>query len=82
MISANVPVTDLLDWLHSLGGHLILEFVTKADPMPQKLLLNKVDNYDDYEVEAFEDALEARFELLRKEPLCDGRRLIYFARPR
>ena len=82
VISANVPVTDLLDWFHSLGGHLILELVTKSDPMPQKLLLNKADNYDDYETEAFEEALEYRFELLRKEPVCEGRRLLYFARPR
>jgi len=82
VISANLPVADLLDWLHSLGAHLVLEFVTKSDPMPQKLLLNKIDNYDDYETEAFEEAFENRFEVLRKESLCDGRRRLFFARPR
>jgi ribosomal protein L11 methylase PrmA len=82
VLTANVPVADVLDWLHSLGGHLVLEFVDKSDPMPRQLLLNKIDNYRDYEKDAFHALFERRFEVLREESLCEGRRQLFFARPR
>ncbi|MEF9427413.1 MAG: methyltransferase, partial [Candidatus Mariimomonas ferrooxydans] len=51
VITANIPLKEFIDWLSSLGTSLVIEFVTKEDPMVKKLLLNKEDNYTDYEIE-------------------------------
>lgn len=81
VLTGNVPVRDVVDWLADLGGHLVIEFVAKQDPMSAKLLLNKVDNYDDYERDNFESILERRFEVLDRLELRSGTRTLYFARP-
>jgi len=82
VITANIPLPELLDWLAGLGSHLVIELVTKQDPMVRKLLRNKEDRYHDYETPAFEAGLGERFEVLRREPLHHGTRVLYFARPR
>ena len=79
VITANVPMREFIDWLASLGGDLIIEFVTKDDPMVHTLLRNKHDNYDDYDLEFFERCLAENFEIGRREPLCEGRRIMYHA---
>ena len=33
-IGANIPLPEVVSWLHSLGGHLVVEFVGPEDPMP------------------------------------------------
>src|SRR3990172_11383489 len=33
VISANIPLNEFVDWLASLGTSLVIEFVTKEDPM-------------------------------------------------
>jgi hypothetical protein len=81
VLTGNVPVSEVMEWLAELGGHLVVEMVTKEDPMARKLLLNKVDNYLDYEVPAFEDHLGRHFEVLERQPLQSGTRILYFARP-
>jgi len=82
VISNNVPVASVVGWLADLGGHLVVEFVSKQDRMVQELLLDKIDNYDDWEQAAFEHELEARFEILERTPLESGTRFLYFARAR
>jgi len=79
VITANVPMREFVDWLASLGGDLIIEFVTKDDPMVHTLLRNKQDNYDDYDLEFFERCLAESFEIGRREPLCEGQRIMYHA---
>ena len=82
VISANIPVDDLIDWLASLRSDLIIEFVTKQDPMVQQLLLNKEDIYDDYELEYFERVLTERFEVERRQRLDSGTRVLFHAAAR
>ena len=79
VISANIPLPDLLDWLAGLGADLVIEFVDRGDPMVQRLLLNKADQYHDYERSAFEACLSARFTIVRTEPLESGTRFLYHA---
>src|SRR5690606_15260398 len=57
VISANVPLQEVIAWLASLQGELIIEFVDKNDPMVKKLLNNKVDQYEEYELSNFERIL-------------------------
>jgi len=81
-ISANVPVPEILDWLAGLGSHLVLELVTKNDPMVRRLLLEKDDVYRDYETPAFEASLTQRFTVVEQVELMGGLRRLYWLEPR
>ncbi len=82
VITANVPVDEIVDWLGSLDGHLVIEFVNKDDAMVKKLLQNKDDIYYDYTIAYFEKALSRHFEIVDQETFHDGTRTLYFAIPR
>jgi ribosomal protein L11 methylase PrmA len=79
VISANVRVPDLVAWLAELTPNLVVEHVDRSDPMVQRLLLDKRDNYDDYHRSAFEGCLRERFEIRRREVSPSGTRVLYFA---
>ena len=82
-IGANVPVAELVDWLASLGGALLVEFPTREDPMVQKLLAAKRQGlHADYERGFFERRLHEAFDVHRTEHLGSGTRTLYFATPR
>ena len=82
-ISANVPITEFIDWLASLGSALVIEFPTREDPMVQKLLAPKRDGlHPDYELDFFERTLNDAFVVERSERLESGTRVLYFARPK
>jgi SAM-dependent methyltransferase len=80
VISANIPMKEFMDWLSTITKSLVIEFVTKDDPMVKKLLRNKIDNYTDYEIEYFEKCLSYYFKVERREPMQSGTRVLYFAR--
>jgi len=82
VIGANIPLADFVDWLATLGSDLVIEFVSKADPMVEKLLRNKDDRYDDYDQAFLEACLERHFEIARKQTLESGTRTLYFGRRR
>jgi SAM-dependent methyltransferase len=79
-ISAHIPVQDVIDWLASLNTSLVIEFITKDDPMVKTLLRNKEDIYQDYNIDFFEQHLSRSFHVLRREILASGTRFLYFAR--
>jgi hypothetical protein len=79
VIAHNIPVQELVDWLADMQGHLIVEFVTREDPMVAKLLLNKRDNYDDYRLETFEALLRERFDVIDRCTLPSTTRVLFFA---
>jgi SAM-dependent methyltransferase len=79
VISANIPLPDLIDWLAGLGADLVIEFVDRGDPMVQRLLLNKADQYQDYDRGVFESCLSASFRVVRTESLESGTRVLYHA---
>jgi SAM-dependent methyltransferase len=82
-IGANVPVREVIDWLASLGGALVVEFPTREHPMVQKLLAPKRDGvHPDYERGFFERCLHDAFDVRRREQLGSGTRILYFATPR
>jgi len=82
-LASNVPLPDVVSWLRSLGGSLVVEFVAPHDPMAQRLLGNKrAGMFPDYHVDAFEDNLARRYTIARREPLPGGSRTLYLAEPR
>ncbi len=79
VIAANVPVPALLQWLSTVTRELIVEFVSKDDPMVRRLLLNKDDTYTDYNREAFEGALHRHFRVVHAAEIHGGTRFLYHA---
>ena len=81
VIGGNIPMAEFIQWLRDLGGELIIEFVTREDPMVEALLRNKDDQYDDYDEQVFERELAARFTVIKRHALGSGARILYHARP-
>ena len=70
----------LVGWLAELGCDLVIEFVGKDDPMVRRLLLNKRDDYADYDQTVFEACLGRAFAVESRMPLESGTRTLYACR--
>jgi hypothetical protein len=82
-ITANVPLPEIVSWLRSFGGMLVVEFVHPTDPMARRLLANKRSGlFPNYNVESFEEALAERYAVIERTTLPSGTRTLYTARPR
>lgn len=79
VLGANVPLAELVAWLAGLTENLLIEWVDRGDPMVDRLLLNKEDLFGEYERDNFEAVLSSHFEILRREELGSGTRVLYFA---
>lgn len=82
VLGHGIPLRELLEWLAELRTGLIIEFVSKADPMVQRLLRGRRDNYADYEPDVFDRILKELFEVVDTVPLESGTRTLYFAKAR
>jgi SAM-dependent methyltransferase len=80
VIGAHVPLDEFLNWLASIGSSLVIEFVTRDDPMVRGLLRNKADHYNDYNLAYFEHHLAASYEIGAREPLSSGTRILYYGK--
>ncbi len=81
VIQANIPLGSFVAWLRSLDSGLIIEFVSRQDPLVQRLLRNKTDDYADYNIDFFEATLGRYFTIHKREELPCGTRTLYFAEP-
>ncbi len=80
VISTHIPLREFVSWLASLGSDLVIEFVTRDDPMVQTLLRHKADHYTDDETTYFEHCLADTFAIDQHETLASGTRRLYYAR--
>ena len=82
-ISDNVPLGAILDMVSDAGQEAVIEFPTPTDPMVERLLRNKRPGaHDDYTVAVFEAELAQRFEMVTRQELPSGTRVLYHvARP-
>jgi len=80
-IGNNIPLDQIVDWLAEQKSALVVEFVGKSDDMVQKLLQNREDIFSDYTQQHFEKLLKKKFRILKSQPLKDGDRVLYFAKP-
>lgn len=80
VIGSNLPLTEVMDWLRSLGGEVIFEWVPPDDPMAEKLAVNKRpwEIHPDYNEQSCRRLISARFEIRRQEAL-EGRVLFHLA---
>ncbi len=81
-ITANIPLGEVVSWLHSLQARVVVEFVDRKDPMVQRLLANKAIKHEDYTTATFEDLLARRFAFRQRAELSTGTRRLYDAVPK
>jgi ribosomal protein L11 methylase PrmA len=82
-IGANVPLAEVVAWLRSWGGRLVVEFVHPEDVQVARLLANKPAGlFDDYGRATFEAMLAEHFAVHRHEALPGGTRTLYLAEPK
>ncbi len=79
VISANVPLSAFLQWMAGVTREVVIEFISKDDPMVRRLLLNKDDTYADYRRDLFEQYLRQFFRVLSQTELAGGTRFLYHA---
>jgi SAM-dependent methyltransferase len=82
IIQNNIPMDSFIEWLSKFNAALIIEFVSKADPMVSHMLQYKLDQYADYDHSYFEYCLLQHFEVRRTVVLAGQTRTLYFATPR
>jgi hypothetical protein len=82
VIGGNIPLAEFVQWLRDLGGELVIEFVTREDPMVKTLLRNKDERYEDYQPDVFERELAERYQIVNRQSLGSGTRVMYHARPK
>ena len=82
-IAASVPLPEVVSWLRSFGGRLVVEFVHLDDVQVQRLLANKPAGlFDDYRREAFEALLAEQFLVHEQQSLSGSTRTLYLAEPK
>jgi SAM-dependent methyltransferase len=81
-MSANIPNDMFIKWLHSTGADVILEFVDRHDEMVVKLLTNKKEKYEDYNLDQFRKDVDHYFQVADEEELKGGKRRILYLSPK
>ena len=76
-IGNNVPFARIAEFLASLCGTLVIEFVPKTDSQVRRMLATREDVFADYGVEAFEKAFARRFRTVSRFPIPESDRVLY-----
>lgn len=79
VLSATIPIPEVLGLLASLGGELVIEFPTRDDPMVKKLLLHKSQKHEEYNRQDFERHLASFFSIEKSTRTESGTRYLYHA---
>lgn len=78
IISANLPLAEVVDWLRSLEAEVVLEWVPAGDQMARQLAINKRPNeiHADYSEQSLRQLLLTRFTIADESEL-EGRLLLH-----
>jgi ribosomal protein L11 methylase PrmA len=77
VISGNLPLPEIANFLHAVCRHLVIEFVPREDSQIQRMLTFREDTFADYSQAQFENAFRDRFELVRSVPVEQTERTLY-----
>ena len=80
VFSCNIPLPFVVEWLSTIGNHVVIEYVSQNDPMVSVLLRGRGDEHLPYSQDLFESSFAHRFSLLQKLELNSSRSLYLFAR--
>ena len=77
VISNNISLEMVADFLSGITTSLIIEFVPKSDSQVKKLLRNREDIFPKYDIENFELVFSQYFKLLEKKSIVNSDRTLY-----
>lgn len=77
VITANIPLSEFVDWLAGLTDKLVIEYVSRKDDKVETLLRNKEDKYQDYSRESLQENLKRHFEIRKETEVNNGDRILY-----
>ena len=77
VIARNVPLDELIHWIHGLAPRGLIEFVPKSDPMVHGLLRDREDVFAGYDRERLERILGDCGEIVEVHELAPTERIIY-----
>ncbi len=81
-IGNNVPLARIAEFLARVGRWALVEFVPKSDSQVQRMLASRVDIFDQYSREAFEEAFSRYFAIESADPISGSERILYLLRNR
>lgn len=76
-ISSNISFEMLCDFFCDLAPILIIEFIPKSDSQVKRLLSSRVDIFDTYSEEYFEETFKKKYTIKSKEKISETDRSIY-----
>lgn len=79
-LSGNVPFEKSAEFFARFSENLILEFPTREDSWVQSLLVRKrefINHFNFYNEQDFEGGYSQYFDILKKEPIKDSKRILY-----
>ncbi len=76
-IGSNVPLSNIADFLSTIGHHVLVEFIPKEDSRVRHLLETRRDIFTDYHRRGFESAISEYFTIRWQRELPESKRVIY-----
>ncbi len=77
VIGRNVPLPEVIDYFAGFRCKVVMEWVSRDDPMVKALLLQKNEPFDDYDFDRFQSEIRQRFEVVESEELSTTRSLYH-----
>ncbi|MGH8945165.1 MAG: methyltransferase, partial [Acidimicrobiia bacterium] len=82
--TSSIPPRSVMDWLYRFGCPVLVEFVSPADEMVNRLVGNKLPEelHQGTDEESFRNMMARRFEVTSEHILGSGTRIIFELHPR
>jgi hypothetical protein len=82
-VTDSVPLDEVVAMLRDFDADVVVEFPTPDDQMVRRLSrMKKAGVVERYSLEAFEAALNSRFEIVERATLPSATRILYHLHPR
>ncbi|MGZ2403904.1 hypothetical protein [Rhizobium ruizarguesonis] len=81
VLTANVPLISVIQWLRSFNCDVVLEYVDLEDPMCQMLLRNRGGSHHSLTDHELRNSLQGKFTVVDSEDLKGGLRTIFLLSP-
>ncbi len=81
-IGNNLPLEQIVRFLHTIGRTLIIEFIPKEDPRVQRMLSVREDIFTDYSQDNFEKIFNRYFIMQAQDKIIDSERTLYLMQSR
>jgi len=81
-LNSNIPCETFLNYLRSLNAEIVIEFVDREDEMVVKLLMNKKEQYADYNIDSFKESTLKFFNIQDTTSIKGGLRTLFHLTPK